>query len=279
MENEIIYTGLLRNAKEVFYTKDDVVKLCYTALRKQKIIQKGDLLIEPSAGKGSFIKYMKRLTPNIRCYDIEPAHKSVVKQDFLTLQMEYDINTPLHFVGNPPFGRQSSLARKFIKRCCAMNASSISFILPRSFKKQSYQRSFDRMYHLECEIDIPEKAFTIQDKDYSVPCVFQIWVKKTFNRSIPELLTPIQYEFVKYDQNPDFSIRRVGVYAGKVDKDCNKSPQSHYFIKLDNNANVDVIIENLENVDYSNASNTVGPKSVSKQEIIEILNKFINSSF
>jgi len=276
MENEVVYTGLLRNAKEVFYTKDDVVKMCYTELRKQKIINKGDLLIEPSAGKGAFIKYMRRLTPNIRCYDIEPAHKSIVKQDFLTLQMEYDIDTPLHFIGNPPFGRQSSLARKFIKRCCAMNADSISFILPRSFKKESYQRSFDRMYHLEYEMDIPEKAFTIQGNDYSVPCVFQIWVKKTFNRTLQEPLAPYQFEFVKYDQNPDFTIRRVGVYAGKVDLDCNKSPQSHYFIRLGDGNKLSNIVSELEKVTYSGAANTVGPKSISKQEIIKILNELLN---
>ena len=270
----VVYTGLERGSNEKFYTKDEVVKLCYNELRKQKVIKKGDLLIEPSAGKGAFIKYMKRLTKNIRCYDIEPGHKDVTQQDFLTLQLEPDIDTNLHFFGNPPFGRQSSLARKFIKRCCLMNAQSISFILPKSFKKVSYQRAFDNIYHLEREIDIPDGAFTIQNKDHSVPCVFQIWVKKTYERTIPEPILPNGFEFVKQGEQPDFSIRRVGVYAGKPDIDCDKSVQSHYFIRMLNTSHIDLVVDGLRQVSFDGASHTVGPKSISKQEIIQKINSF-----
>ena len=67
---------------------------------------------------------------------------------------------------------------------------------------------------------------------------------------------------------PDISFRRVGVNAGKIDKIIhNKSAQSHYFIKFTNNKTVDENIERLIKITYD-FNNTVGPKSISKQELI-----------
>ena len=131
------------------------------------------------------------------------------------------------------------------------------------------------MYHLEKEIDIPEAAFIIDNKSYSVPCVFQIWVKKTYNRELPTQVYPIHFEFVKKDDNPTLSIRRVGVYAGNVSTDCDKSIQSHYFIRVNNEEHISRIIENVSKDSFVNASNTVGPKSISKGEVIEIINEIL----
>ena len=66
---------------------------------------------------------------------MEPENDEIIKQDYL----EFDFNLQnsykrIHIVGNPPFGRQSSLAIKFIKKSCEY-CDSISFILPKSFKK------------------------------------------------------------------------------------------------------------------------------------------------
>lgn len=277
--NDIEYTGFQRDPREKFYTKDEVVQLCYKELRKQKIVNKGDLMIEPSAGKGAFNKYIKRLTNNYRFYDIEPAHKDVVQQDFLTLQLEPDIDTTLHFFGNPPFGRQSSLARKFIKQCCMMNAQSISFILPRSFRKPSFQTAFDRSYHLVCDIDIPSKAFIVNNEDHDVPCVFQIWQKKGVPRDIEQRILPQHYRFVKHNENPDVSVRRVGVYAGKADADCTKSPQSHYFIEFEENIDVPIILEYMKKMTFEDSNNTVGPKSISKPELIKKINEIIENIY
>ena len=278
MNSEIIHTGLQRNTQEEFYTRDSVAKLCYTKLRQCKIIKKGDLILEPSAGKGVFIKYMKRLSKNIRCYDINPRHKNVVKQDFFTLQLNPDIEEEVHIFGNPPFGRQSSLARRFIKRCCNMNVKSISFILPRSFRKPTYQKCFDTKYHLIEDIDLPENAFIVGDSDevHNVPCVFQVWEQKDHDRELLLDIQPNGYVFVKQNDAPDFSIRRVGVYAGKAMLDCTKSVQSHYFIRMENKEIIGSVVERLNSMEYTEAGNTVGPKSLSKPDIIKYLNDVVS---
>ena len=214
---------------------------------------------------------MKGLSDNCLFFDIEPEHKDIIKQDFLESHIEKVAGKPLHFIGNPPFGRQSSLARKFIKKCCTMDAASISFILPKSFKKESFQRAFSLHYHMIFQYDIPENGFNIQKKTCDVPCVFQIWVKKDQMRSIPEKVIPREFEFVGKD-DADCSIRRVGVYAGAVYEDCNKSVQSHYFIRFTNNKPIMENIERLQTMQFD-FDNTVGPRSLSKQELIVQMNE------
>ena len=87
-------------------------------------------------------------------------------------------------------------------------------------------------------------------------------------------LTPQHFEFVKIDENPDISFRRVGVYAGKIDTDTEKSEQSHYFIKFTNNKSIKSNLEKLKAITF-NFNNTVGPRSISKQELIKEFDKFL----
>jgi hypothetical protein len=48
--------GLKRNIIDKYYTKNDVVQLCLNLVEKHvKINTKKDIIIEPSAGNGSFI--------------------------------------------------------------------------------------------------------------------------------------------------------------------------------------------------------------------------------
>ena len=82
---------------------------------------------------------MKEKFENVLSYDIAPEKEYIEKQDYLELDISKMTSTTYHVIGNPPFGRQSSLAKKFIKKTCKY-ASSISFILPKSFKKESFQK-------------------------------------------------------------------------------------------------------------------------------------------
>lgn len=267
--------GLLRNTIDKFYTKDLTCHLCYKYLSDKLDIDKdNDIIIEPSAGNGSFIKVIKSLCNNYIFMDIEPEQYEIEKQDFLKFNF-VELNEKyrkIHIIGNPPFGRQSSLAVKFIKYSSNF-CDSISFILPKSFKKDSMRSKFPINFHCIYEIDLLENSFTVNDKDYNVNCVFQIYVKKSFNRDVMIKMEPINYRFVKKNENPDLSFRRVGVYAGSVSKDNNKSEQSHYFIKLDDNSNIDEIIKKVEELTFVEKNNTVGPKSISKQELIREFNQ------
>ena len=265
MENKKVKQskGLNRNTIDKFYTKNTIVELCLNFVKEYISIEENDLIIEPSAGNGSFISGIKSLTTNFRFYDIEPENDQIIKQDYLT----YDYNTlkskfdKLHIIGNPPFGRQSSIAIKFIKKSCEF-CDSLSFILPKSFKKDSLKTKFPLNFHLIFETDLPDKSFLVGDIEHDVPCVFQIWQKKTYNRTVTEKLKPENFIFVNKKDNPDISFRRVGVNAGAIDININeKSIQSHYFIKFTNKNTVNENIKQLSKIVYD-FNNTVGPKSI-----------------
>ena len=92
--------------------------------------------------------------------------------------------------------------------------------------------------------------------------------KKEYIRDIIIKLEPINFIFVQKKENPDISFRRVGVNAGFIDTNVNeKSIQSHYFIKFTNDNSIDDNIKLLSNIKFE-FNNTVGPKSISKQELI-----------
>lgn len=277
-------TGLSRNPIDKYYTKRDIVDMCIQLVKKYVKIRKTmDIVVEPSAGSGVFYNAISRVCNNIRMFDIFPDSDIVLKKDFLEVSPDnicpgQDITKmTIHTIGNPPFGRQSSLAIKFIKH--ASNFSkTISFILPKSFKKDSMRRAFPLSFHLLYECDLPEKSFTVNGEDHDSPCVFQIWERRQTNRKIIEPLEPNGYVFVKKEKEPMLSLRRVGVYAGKADISVHdKSEQSHYFIKITNEnliEKINEIVECMNNVVYD-FNNTVGPKSISKGEFIVELNNCI----
>lgn len=255
-------TGLNRDSADKFYTNSMVAEMCVNLVAEH--IKNIEYVIEPSAGNGSFIEPIKKMFSSYDFYDIFPENEQIIQQDFL----ELEVSKNAHIIGNPPFGRQSSMAIKFIKKSCEF-AQSISFILPRSFKKDSMKNKFDKFFHLIHQIDLPQNSFLVDGVEYDVPCVFQIWLKKSTKREIKKKQIPSGYTFVSREDDPDISFRRVGVNAGIID-DKNfdkKSKQSHYFIKFD-----DVSSKNkVKNIVFTE-NNTVGPKSISKQELIELYN-------
>jgi hypothetical protein len=269
-------TGLKRDLIDKFYTKSTVVDDCIDSIKQHITFDKLDLIIEPSAGNGAFIDGIKTLSNNYKFYDIHPENEQIEKCDYLDVNLKSLKNSynKIHLVGNPPFGRQSSIAKKFIKHSLLV-ADSISFILPKSFKKDSLKRSFPLNFHLVFEKDIGSNSFLVDNVEHDVPCVFQIWIKRDYNRIVEETPEKLYFEFVKRDENPDLSFRRVGVYAGKIDSRIyDKSIQSHYFIKFNDHIDVSNIMELLMNIEYSK-DNTVGPKSISKPEVIKKFNEVI----
>jgi hypothetical protein len=266
-------TGLNRNTTDKYYTSQNAVEICIEKIKNiLNIHYENDLCIEPSAGNGAFIEKLKSLCRNGEFYDIEPENEDIIQQNYLDYQYHGHYSN-VHIIGNPPFGRQSSLAIKFIKHSVTF-CNSISFILPKSFKKDSLKKHFPIRFHLEAEIELPDMSFTINGNPHNVPCVFQIWKKKDTGRIVPVKLEPKNFNFVKKSEEHDISFRRVGVYAGKIDKHTeNKSVQSHYFIKFDNFS--DVLFDKLSLIDYKTKNNTVGARSISKQELIKEFNMIL----
>ncbi len=256
-----------------FYTKRSVSEYCYKILSK-KFYLNNYLLLEPSAGSGSFSNLFHE---NSIAYDLDPKIPSIKKQDFLLLDTEKLSQRNVFVIGNPPFGKNSSLAIKFFNKSADF-ANYIAFILPKTFKKESVVNKLNDYFHLIDEIDLPENSFVFNDEDYDVPCVFQIWVKKSIKRDkVVSRRESKLFKFVKKD-DADFAIRRVGGLAGKVIEDFKdyKEP-SHYYIKVNEkeiskrqliNKIVSIYPELQRLAKYS-----AGNPSLSKGELIKELEK------
>ena len=256
-------TGLSRDCKDKFYTRNDVASRCVELLRKH--IPTGLVWIEPSAGEGVFL----RLIPHAIGYDIEPNHSSIHKADFLTL----DIPEGCVVYGNPPFGRQSSLAKRFIRHA-AEKADWIGFILPRSFLKPSMQSAFPLQFHLVESIELPENSFLVNNLPYDVPCVFQLWKRESNNRTLEETATPNGFTYVKKTDGYSLAFRRVGINAGRCCLPSSTlSSQSHYFVRLEDERKTSYVLESSQSHVFP--TNTTGPRSLSKHEATSFLNTAI----
>jgi hypothetical protein len=274
--NEKQDTGKFRtNIKDQFYTNETVAKTCIDTIINLLPFTSNYLWIEPSAGNGAFLHNIPASYEKIGL-DIEPKAKDIRKQDYLKWAAPKDKD--ILIFGNPPFGRQSSLAKAFISKSCEF-AKIIAFILPKSFTKPSMITAFDLKFHLIHSVELEKNSFVINDSKHDVPCVFQIWQKKEEDRAVEEKINPVGFQYVKASEKYDAAFRRVGGLAGKCYKNngTKYSIQSHYFIKFDDSVlpSLETIIEKVNQ--HTFPSNTVGPRSLSKSEANLVINDIIES--
>ena len=275
------------NTNDQFYTSNAVAKQCVqwiiTAVSGGGSGAPYDdeyLWIEPSAGTGAFLRQLPPEFTKIGL-DIDPKCDDIVKQDYLTWQAPTVAKKGVIVFGNPPFGRQSSLAKAFIAKSCSF-ANIIAFILPKSFTKPSMYNAFHPCFHRVFNQELDKNAFIINGgAAYDVPCVFQIWEKRATERPKDEKVAPIGFEYIAAATSPTtpstFALRRVGGLAGKCYTDtATRSAQSHYFIRLNDTvspAHHAAIISKINK--HTFPSNTVGPRSLSKSEVNVVLNQII----
>lgn len=254
-----------------FYTNDDCAERCFNIFKEHVNIEEYDFIMEPSAGRGSFFKLLPEKRIGI---DIDPQYEGIIKKDFLTYSpmkgKKYAI------IGNPPFGRVSSLAVKFFNKSAEF-ADVIAFILPRTFKRISIQNRLNLNFHLLYTEDIPIGSFTPK---MSAKCVFQIWKREIVNRVLV-IYDSFHLDFTflrlghkdkKGQPTPpdgaDFVIKAYGSNCGQiVDKDLKKlCPKSWHWIK--SNIEIEELKRRFRNLDYSMSSDTARQDSIGQKELI-----------
>jgi len=266
-----------------FYTKPHIAIECINKVFNLYKNRKWDIIIEPSAGNGNFLNQISY--PNKIGIDIQPENENIIQQDFLTYIPDSKYKDIL-CIGNPPFGKISSLAIKFFNHC-AKFANVIAFIIPRTFRKNSIHNKLDLNFHLLYDKEIPVKPCCFEPA-MNVKCCFQIWERKDEKRNIIQQdLTHSHFNFIPYGckdennqptppTNADFAIR---AYGGKIGEICLTNlhtlrPKSWHFIK--SNIDKNNLIDNLKKLDYSNSLNTARQNSMGKAELIELYKNFLN---
>lgn len=257
----LVVSPIVARKFDQFYTKQDSVKLCMSWYNELvKINQVKDLIIEPSAGTGSFCSFL--FGENTLFLDLFPKNSRIMQKNFLTLEVDTKGYKKVHIIGNPPFKQ----ACAFIKKACQIG-DFVAFILPRSYKKDSRKRYFPLNFHCVFSRDLPKDSFIFEGSSKDVPTVFQIWKKKSYNRKLPEKLVSKFFDFVKKQENPCLSFQKVGSRSGRLEINVNKSESSHYFLKLKKNICRDWFLTEYKKIVFEH-NNTVAQKSISQQELI-----------
>lgn len=247
-----------------FYTQVEVAKECIDLVPD---LDTYDLIIEPSAGNGSFSSQL-----NCIAYDIEPENKNIIKQDWLTTKPVK--NKRILVIGNPPFGSRSSLAKAFIRHSQAIGAETIAFILPDTFSKLSNQSLtlFPKDWKLIVEHKLSNSNFIIQEstKPYYVPCTFYVWTKRDSDINLRQVKIEANddFEFLsRGSKDADFTINGN---SGKVKEiyEVTNSKAEHY-IKA-KKKNVEELKEIFRNLDYTFLSSVNGGNAwIGQQEILK----------
>lgn len=221
---------------------------------------------EPSAGDGAFVRAVEELYPSasIRAFDIAPSPSplcdtAIGEQDFLNADIPYSANRIV--IGNPPFGEQGRLCFQFVEKALDI-APTVCFILPPSFKKESYQKRIGLSPVTVIELD--DTAYRVGDDLIDVPSCFFV-----FDREHPFVEDEIDFGKLPFEFLPksdtdsaDFTIRRVGGTSGTASPDTSVSPQSNYFCRTFDGYDTDTIVDTINGIDFPERDWSVGPRSL-----------------
>jgi hypothetical protein len=267
-----------------FYTIPTYSKKCINKVFELYDKLNFDLIIEPSAGNGSFFNQIEH--ENKIGLDISPENKNILKMDYFHYISPINKNNIL-VIGNPPFGKISSIAIKFFNHS-AKFSNVIAFIVPRTFRRVSVQNKLNKMFHLIYDEEVSTNPCCFTPK-MMVKCCFQIWEKKEVVRPLVNLPTKhddwIFLAFGPIDKKgqptpPDGADFAIRAYGGKIGEIKNENlselrPKSWHWIK--SNINKDELIKRFNLLNYSNSLNTARQNSMGKGEFVKLYNNFINS--
>jgi hypothetical protein len=266
-----------------FYTVPNVVDTCVSSLAKLYQWNAWDLIVEPSAGNGSFL--LKIPSEHKIGMDIVPEHSSIIKQDFFSYSPPQNKKHIL-VIGNPPFGKVSSLAIRFFNHASQW-ANVIAFVIPRTFRRNSVQNKLNRDFHLVLDLEVPTNPCSFHPP-MMVKCCFQIWEKKNIPRIVVKLDTKHpDWEFLPFGPldtkgqptppvGADFAIRAYGGKCGEIKNTGLEQlrPKSWHWIKA--NIEVIVLIQRFQHLDYSNSKNTARQNSIGRGELVSLYTHFID---
>jgi predicted RNA methylase len=250
-----------------YYTDPAYANSFLTIIQQHVDLNSMDMLLEPSAGTGSFYNIMD---PTKRVgLDLEPKANGIIQTDFFDWKPPAGVK--IATIGNPPFGKNAGLAVKFFNHAATFS-DVIAFIIPRTFRKTSVINRLHKNFYMVYDETVPDNSFIYQGQSYNVWCAAQIWVRKQQPRvTIPTIkLNQVSSWFKLVEPSlSDFAIQRVGGKAGLIRENNrhNYSAESHYFIKMQDPRVLDIFkTVNFDTVKY----NTAGNPSVSPSELAEL---------
>jgi hypothetical protein len=176
--------------------------------------------VDPFAGNGDLLDWVKERAKSIAGYDVDPTKKKWTTQDTLASPPDY---TDKWAIANPPYvalnktknkdlfkqHNQDDLYKIAIKTVCENNAKGGIFIVPLNFLCSEQARSIRELFFAKYRIE-KCKAFeetVFDDTDYTV-CAFYYVQRKE-----PVQVDNVEVEFLPSGEKIDF---RISKYEGWI---------------------------------------------------------------
>jgi hypothetical protein len=274
---------IMKRARVIYQTVCDIFNYdqsgdCVTSLdlaRKQvETLPKGGTFCVPGAGIGTYIYALIEhgVKPqNIWAVESNSKYAELGALMFTRLGVNYIEADYLSWVpgvkfdaivGNPPYGKNASLAVKFVNKSAELS-DSIHYVLPRTFRKPSILNRIDSHLHLVEDELVGDEMF-----GGTILTCAQKWERRDECRGrIPTVTTHPDFKFVTVDKANLF-VGGVGAAAGSVkESGFDHYNTRHYFLQV-----TDTVRERLVAIqgtlrELARAA-TVGTPSLSKHELI-----------
>ena len=260
-----------------FYTHPSISERCLATLGSRYNWSDWGLVIEPSAGNGSFLT---RIPTEKRIgLDISPSHDTIVQQDFFTYTPPSDSGKIL-VVGSPPFGNVHSLAVDFFNYASKWT-SVIAFIVPMTFRLRGFQMKLNPYFHLVYDEEIPVTKTTF-DPPMLGKCCFQIWEKKDTKYEPNRILnTHNDWKFLEFSSKgtngqpipptgADFAIRASGNTCGELIENGFETLYPKELHWIQSTIEKDVLIERFKSLNYHQSLFRSRYDSISRMELVKI---------
>lgn len=266
-----------------FYTKPELASKLLEDVRRitNKELSSWKQIIEPSAGGGSFFSLLPET--NRQGYDICPTCDGIKKADFLHIGASCFSSSACDtlVIGNPPFGKNGSIALRFLN-LCLKHANCVAFILPRSFEKESIlSRIIPMTAHVIHQEILPLDSFIRNGNSHSIPTVFMIW--RVLPNAPPRVycsrMEHPDFEFIQHPIESEIRsqklvmIQRVGQKAGRFTRNEDEMLLKHksknfYFLRSLAGPQVLECLRQLNLVESPSKYKTAGMPSIAKSDIV-----------
>lgn len=264
-----------------FYTKPEVALDCIKTLN----LERYDLIIEPSAGSWAFSRWL----PEEKTFSFDlfpdPEWPLTIQCDYYKFDLDSFVTErsakEVLIIGNPPYGRMSSMAMDFVKKSCVDNKlldyrTTVGFILSNAFSKKSFQRRVPETHSLTQCVHLGS-PFTVDGEDYGqLNTGWFVWEpiprEKEVIRRTSLLISKHKKEDFENVTGPKCAFRTHGSGAGTIFwsdwKDLN--PNTTRFLSGPG-------VSLLEEIDWKKIkSKTIGIPCIGFGEIVEEVERIYN---
>ena len=277
---------------DTFYTPEDTVRQLIGLIGDMSAF---DTIIEPSAGDGAILSMLPSRAVG---YDLSPLATGITRMNWLEpVTVDGDADDSMYIpykaalwgyphrtlvIGNPPFGRQGVLASRFINECSGW-ASTVAFIMPRSFLKDSMMNRIDRRFHVRVMEPVIDDHYRIPSTADTriVPTIILILDYRDTPRTdhISTRLSKLELDMLPFEfcsrEDADYMIVRVGSRSGSLEDlshVTDTNAKYNYFIRIRNqDADIRGMFTRAMPAFHRTRSMTTGPRSLSKAEIVRTL--------